>query len=217
MKRLTARACILVFGFSLLVMAGCGKSRPEVTAPRPQGKLVVAMFTSPTSSMDLLAGYLPEEGKPVDPEVLAKLDSVVQGALNEHGVMNFTPAAVTRQCQNVVEFKDAGIPRMSAFNYWVNVGKCMTADYILVPQVLSWREREGGEGGVRRPASVTIDLYLINVKERTMLRGHYSETQQALSENLLNAGKFFDRGAKWVSALELAKEGIDEKLMEIGL
>jgi hypothetical protein len=217
MKRLTARACVLVLGFSLLLMAGCGKPRPQSTAPRPQGKLVVAMFTSPTSSMDLLAGYLPEEDKPVSPEVLAKLDAVVQDTLNAHGVMDFTPSAVTRQCHDVVEFKDAGVPRMSAFNYWVNVGKCMTADYILVPQVLLWTERDGGEMGVKRPASVNIDLFLINVKERTMLRGHYSETQESLSDNLLNAGKFFDRGGKWVSALELAKEGIDEKLMEIGL
>ncbi len=217
MKRLTARACVLVLGLSLLVLAGCGKPRPSATAPRPQGKLVIAAFTSPTSSMDLLAGYLPEEDKPVSPEVLSKLDAVIQNTLNEHGVMDYTPAAVTRQCQDVVVFKEAGIPRMSALNYWVNVGKCMTADYILVPQVLAWHEREGGEMGVKNAAAVSIDLFLINVKERTMLRGHFSETQESLSQNLFAAGKFFNRGGKWVSALQLAQEGIDEKLMEIGL
>lgn len=217
MKRLFNTLFMAAAAFGLLFMVGCGRPAPQATAPRPVGKLAIAGFTNPTKTMDLMAGYLPEEDKPVKPEVLANLDVVLQDTLNKHGVLEYVPASVTRQCQNVVVFESGGVPRMSAFKYWLGVGKCMAADYLLVPQVIYWQDRKGGEMGVENPASVVLDIFLINVKEESLLRAHYAETQQALSENILDARKFFSRGGKWITAQQLATEGIDQKLLELGL
>ena len=67
------------------------------------------------------------------------------------------------------------------------------------------------------PASVALDFYLIDVKNERMIRSRYEETQESLIENLLTLQKFADRGGKWVTATRLASDGIEEKLMELGL
>ncbi len=41
-------------------------------------------------------------------------------------------------------------------------------------------------------------------------RGAYDETQQALSENLADAGTFFRGGGRWLTARELARLGVEE-------
>jgi predicted XRE-type DNA-binding protein len=40
----------------------------------------------------------------------------------------------------------------------------------------------------------------------------FEEDQQALSENLFSAGKFFRRGAKWLTAEELSQDAINQGL-----
>lgn len=83
----------------------------------------------------------------------------------------------------------------------------MPADYLLVPQLLYWREREGNRFSVNNPASVTLELFLVDVRnERLAGRFHFEETQHSLSENILDADKFLSRGAKWIPALELARK-----------
>jgi hypothetical protein len=107
--------------------------------------------------------------------------------------------------------------RISALEYWKKVGTCMAVDYLLVPFAFTWEERQGGEWGVEQPASVTFDLYLIRVDDGTVKRFHFEERQQALTENILDADKFFRRSGKWVSARELARDGIRQALEDLGL
>lgn len=218
MKRMAYVFTLAVLLLSVSMLSGCGKSQPQYIPPRPVGKLAIAGFSNPTHSWQLLAGYIPVEGaKPLKHEVLSKLDATLQSTLNEHGVVGYTPASITRQCQQIVVFEDVGVPRMSAFKYWLGVGKCMTVDYLLVPQVIEWEERKGGEMGVEAPASVVLDFFLINVQEESLQRAHFEESQESLTENIFKAGKFFERGGKWVSAHQLAAEGIEQKLTELGL
>jgi len=40
-------------------------------------------------------------------------------------------------------------------------------------------------------------------------RGIFEETQQALSENILKIGAFIKRKARWITARELAAEGLE--------
>lgn len=216
MRMLTRTLFIVAMIAALALAAGCSKRAPNVE--RPTGKLAVATFTNPIYTWELLAGYIPvEEGQRVPPEVLAKLDTVLASALAEHGVTDYTPASVTKQCQEIVVMEESSMPRMSAWKYWKGVGKCMQVDYLLVPQLLHWDERVGSSAGVVKPASVVLDLFLINVKDGSLVRAHYDETQVALSENLLTADKFMDRGGKWVTAERLASDGIKENLLELGL
>ena len=188
--------------------------KPITPQARPMGKIAVAAFSAPKYNWELLAGYLPEEGKGVKQEILSKLDDDLSQALRAHGVKSYITPAATRQCQEIVVFERAGKSRESAWAYWLNVGRCLPADFILVPQVLSWKELEGGGN----PASVVMDLYLLDVQgQRVVARYHFDETQKALTDNLLDMGKFVRRGGEWVYAEVLAMEGIEAGLREMGL
>ncbi|MBN2139741.1 MAG: hypothetical protein JW718_01930 [Desulfovibrionaceae bacterium] len=216
MKRIAWRLGLLA-AVALFAAWGCAE-KPLPPMAKPEGTLAVAGFSHPKFSWELLAGYLPEEGLNLSNEVVRSLDQVLTETLQAHGVRGYTPPGVTRQCQEIVVFEQTGCTRESAWKYWLSVGKCLPADFLLVPQVLFWREREGGSAGVEEPASVVLDIYLIDVKAETVAgRYHYDETQQPLSENLLEAGKFFRRKGRWVPALELAREGLDQGLRALGL
>ncbi|WP_207264309.1 hypothetical protein [Desulfovibrio sp. Huiquan2017] len=217
MKRSAIFIAPALLCLGLLLMAGCGTTSRTAAVPRPEGKLAVAGFTNPTYNWELLAGYLEEEGKPAPAGTIETLNMVLADTLQAHQVFDYiTPDAVS-QCEDVVVFEDSGKPKVSAWKYWLGVGKCIQADFLLVPQLTTWRERVGSNSGVETPASVAIDFYLIDVKNERMIRSRYEETQQSLLENLYNAKKFAARGGKWVTATRLAQDGIDEKLTELGL
>jgi len=201
---------------SLLLAAGCGSKR-TAAVPRPDGKLAVAGFTNPVYSWQLMAGYLEEEGHPVPDGTLEALDSILTDTLRRHQVFDYITPDAVKQCQEVVVFEQSGLPKLSAWKYWLGVAKCIQADLLLVPQVTHWSERVGSTSGVEAPASVAIDFFLIDVKNERMTRARYEETQESLMENLLTAKKFASRGGQWVTATRLASDGIDEKLTELGL
>lgn len=213
MKRLFV-PFVLVAAF--LLLASC--ARPVHQGVRPTGSLAVSDFTNPVYTWELMAGYLPREGVKVDPLVLDKLNDILINTLMTHGVTDYLSLNQTRQCRDIKNYQDQVSSRTTAVKYWVSVGQCSGADYLLVPQLLYWRERQGQEMGVESPASVMIDLYLIDVKEgRIAQRFHYEETQKDLSANLLDLPRFFERKAKWVTAGQLAGEGLDEGLKALGL
>jgi hypothetical protein len=63
------------------------------------------------------------------------------------------------------------------------------------------------------PASVAFDLHLIDVDSGEIIwTGNFDQTQRPLSENILELGSFFKRGASWVTAEELAKGGLEDIL-----
>lgn len=83
--------------------------------------------------------------------------------------------------------------------------------------IYRFEERKGGNFAVEKPAGVGFHMHLMkdNVVGRVFV---FDEDQQALSQNLLNIGKFFKRGGKWVTAERLAEEGIHaglDHLLEI--
>jgi hypothetical protein len=92
------------------------------------------------------------------------------------------------------------------------------ATSILVGTVYRYRERRGGELGATRPASVGIELALYEAPGgRTLWTGRFDHTQQAMSENALDARRYPGAGTRWLSAAELARWGLDEvakKLVE---
>ncbi|MGE4554377.1 MAG: hypothetical protein AB7D57_14795 [Desulfovibrionaceae bacterium] len=216
MNTRSLRSVVAVLLLAALVV-GCSDKR-VTPMQRPEGRLAVAGFTSPRFNYELLAGYLPDEGRSVDRDVLRKLDASLLDQLTADGVTDFAPAFDTRQCQEIVTFEQANGRKKSALAYWVEVGRCMKADYILVPQVTGWHERKGDEWTVESPASVTMDLYFISLgNEPQLVRKHFDETQRSLSEDLGNIKTFFGRGAKWLTAQELARAGMQNMLYEMGL
>lgn len=81
----------------------------------------------------------------------------------------------------------------------------------LIGELTHFRKREGGEGGVESPAFVAFDVHLYKCEGWVLLwEDTFAETQQSLLENLVNIKKFFKRGAKWITARQLALEGVEQ-------
>ncbi|NLT23149.1 MAG: hypothetical protein GXX82_08890 [Syntrophorhabdus sp.] len=80
--------------------------------------------------------------------------------------------------------------------------------------VYRFQERKGGNFAVEKPASVAFHMHLMKNRMVGKIFA-YSEEQKALTQNLLTVGKFFRRGARWVTAEELAGEGINAGLDEL--
>jgi len=90
------------------------------------------------------------------------------------------------------------------------------AEYVFIGVLESYIERKGNTRGVDSPASVSFSLYLVHASTGSVVCiGTFNETQQALSEDVFKARSFFKRGARWLSAEELAREGIADILAEI--
>lgn len=92
-------------------------------------------------------------------------------------------------------------------------GQALGVDGVVAGYVSCFRERVGYKYSAQRPASVTFGIYLIRVSDGELAWGSmYEKTQQSLSENVLQASTFFSRGLQWVTAAELAEDGVEELL-----
>ncbi len=205
---------------SLLVLAlaitACSKPKQP---PLPIGNLAigVAQVTQPSTAGEMLAGYMPEDIKRIPEKALRDMDSAYSEILFKESKHKYVSSDVAQQCYRTVA-KTADVAHQSALRTWSAVGRCMKVDLLVVPHVLHWQERDGGGAGVVAPASVIMDTFILDVNNETLVsRSHYDETQTPLASNLLNAGKFFKRGARWVTAQELVKEGVQKAVKELGL
>ena len=88
-------------------------------------------------------------------------------------------------------------------------GELLKANVIMTGYVWEYKKRIGGTRAASSPASVGFTLVLIETANgRLLWNGRHVEKQQALSENLLGAKTFFDRGGKWLTVDELAQYGV---------
>jgi hypothetical protein len=77
--------------------------------------------------------------------------------------------------------------------------------------IYRFEERKGGNFAVEKPAGVGFHMHVIendSIKHIFV----FDEDQRPLSENVLNIGKFFRRGGKWVTVDVLSQEGIEKGL-----
>ena len=93
----------------------------------------------------------------------------------------------------------------------IQAGRTLGADAVIYGVVYRYVERVGTKYAVDSPASVAFDIHLIHVADGSLLwSGYFDETQESLSQNLLNLGTFIKRRASWISAREMAMSGIED-------
>ena len=93
----------------------------------------------------------------------------------------------------------------------IKLGKELRVEHIILGVVWRYRDRVGTAMAVSKPASVAFAVYLLDVETREKLwKRVFDQTQQSLSENILNAPDFFKHGAKWLTASELARLGVEK-------
>jgi hypothetical protein len=90
------------------------------------------------------------------------------------------------------------------------VGSELGAEGIVTGHVYRFRERKGEPYAAEQPASVAFEIHLLRVEDGVLVwRGSFDRTQSALMENLLQAPSFYREKGRWVTAEELAEEGLE--------
>lgn len=85
------------------------------------------------------------------------------------------------------------------------------ADVMVAGFLYRYRERVGYDYSAERPAAIAFEIHLIAVKDgSTIWRGIFDKTQKSLMEDVFQASSFFKGGAKWVTARQLTKLGVDD-------
>jgi len=96
------------------------------------------------------------------------------------------------------------------------IGELVYADAVLTGRVLRYRERVGSEIGVKSPASVAFTLDLIDVQRGDVIwSARFDETQKGLSENILSLGDIRERGIRWLTAEQLAHDGVRKMVNQL--
>ena len=212
------RAIVVLLVLSFVLASACQRRPAQVESKmNPMFSVGVASFTVAHEPWELLAGYMPDRVLPPKADSLDDLDSILVKAMKISPERNIVAGAKAQSCtESVRRAPDAN--RLASLKYWQSVGRCMDVQFLLVPIVTHWKEREGSAAGSTSPAWVILDLYLLNVKTGGVLNHfHYDYQQKALTDNILEADKFFKRRGQWVTAADLAREGIEKGLKEFGL
>ena len=200
---------------SLCLLAGCQKAPEQQRLIMPDLVVAVAPFTQPTQTTELLSGFIPEDQQKISDQTLAQLDDLFRGKLDrsKHPYVFLSNADIRGDMAR----DERG--RRSALVTWAERARKAGADMIIVPQIITMQERVGGKAGVVTAAAGNEDFYLIDAREPATLvmRTHFAEEQKPLANDLTKIGAFFRRGGSWLTAQELAAEGMDKAVEEFGL
>ncbi len=94
-----------------------------------------------------------------------------------------------------------------------DVGSELGADGVVAGFLYRFRERKGVAYTVEQPASVAFEIHLLRVSDGALVwRGIFDKTQSSLMEDLFQFSSFYRGKGRWVTAEELAEEGIEQVL-----
>ncbi len=128
--------------------------------------------------------------------------------LKERKDIEFIPASQPRGVMS--DFQAESKNALSEQDLWIETGRDLGADAVIVGHLFRFRERIGTKYSVEVPASVAFDIHLIGVRDgRLLWGGNFDETQQSLFEDLYQLGTFLRRGGRWITAQELAVSGLE--------
>lgn len=206
-----------VFLACTLLLAACQKrpnQKPHTTGPAYHQKIGVIGFTQPITNSQLIRGTLPDKQGRIAPDALISLDRMLHADLaNTQRMYTFIP--VDHQV-NSTQYHESGRPQGLA--YWVDYASRFDVDLLLVPQIINWHQRQGSSAGVTEAAHVRVELYLINVKNSSIVKyTTFEEKQTGLVDNMLGVSDFLKRKGAWVTAEELTQEALRASIKELGL
>jgi hypothetical protein len=96
------------------------------------------------------------------------------------------------------------------------VGEMVYADAVMMSRLQRFRERVGDEWGAKSPASVAFILDLVDVRRGDIVwTARFDETQKSLSESIFSLGDIGARGVRWLSADQLAQEGVKKAIGQL--
>ena len=96
------------------------------------------------------------------------------------------------------------------------LGEMVYADAVITGRIQRYRERVGDEWGAKSPASVAFVLELVDARRGDVIwTARFDETQKSLSENIFAIGDIGKRGIRWLTADQLAEEGVKKAIGQL--
>jgi hypothetical protein len=189
-----------VSGCSLLHRQG--SEQPEPTAPVNMQLLAVLPIEPAAAPADGKDGG----GPPPPDEAGMAVTAQIYRALADQTEFRFVADLAVSDVLGTPAVRRAG----GLVERAVALGKEVGADGVLFGRVFRFRKRVGTQYGASEPASVWFELGLVSVASGDVVwKGHFDQTQEPLTSNLLNWWMFWRSGPRWVSASELAGLGVD--------
>lgn len=182
------------------LLFGCARTTTATTKPEDLAQIktiiVLPVEIGPNSQGSRSAKEMQqlEKGQKLLDALLAEYFS------NSEGVTLLTPGQRDELEENMRRCRTSAV-----------VAMCQTkkADAVLLYTLQRFTEREGTEYSIVNPASVAFNYKLVQSEtNQTLCSGTFDETQQPLLDNIYQFFKKAKRGIKWLSAEELAREGL---------
>lgn len=186
---------------SLFLFAGCGGQKPttkaEPVASVPVSCIAV-MPAMPAADYD-------------DPATQESRDALLKGSrvLNDLLKQELAGQKVRFVAEHDVELGSPSLEKARA------IAQQYQCNAVLDLTLSRYVERVGGDYGVKQPAAVTFAYRLYETDEgKVLCHGRFDEQQQSLMENLFTLPKARSRGLTWLTAEELARDGLHQKFGE---
>ena len=220
MKKIKIAKSVALCGCLWVMIAACKAHITTHEAAPPQSE-AIHMLLMPFEDMSLIYGKNVHVRSPLSGKMF--LTGQVADGADKWLSENLTALMRKRsefslmtaeQAQGVrAELISEGREALAEKDLLLNVGRALGVDTVMQGHVYRFVERAGSNYSVNSPASITFDVDIIQVADgRLVWSGHFNETQKSLSENLFQLRTFIKRGGRWITAQEMAFNGLEDLL-----
>jgi hypothetical protein len=207
-------------GFSFLLALACASGCVAPVESRDYPALherkepIVRIAVAPLRATGELAQKRVSAGSATPSVATALVARYLSEALASRGIAVVPAEDVARSLAIESATDRRLIPRAVAQVAAVEFG----ADAVLLGEVSRYQERSGQAAGTLHPAAVGFQVTLYSAPgARKLWSGVFSETQQALSENVLSTYRYPGGGTRWLTVEELARWGAKETVAAMPL
>lgn len=168
----------------------------------------------PQAVLDPLSGEV-FSAEPVPSSVVREMTGMLFERLTSRERRELIPPSQTMGAYSSIAYRNADLA-LPTGSLLQKVGKALGANLVLVGYIYRWRERQGTDYAVNRPASVAFDLDLVRSSDGTVVwNAKFEKTQKSLMENMLDLRTFLSAGGRWMTAKKLASVGLARMLNEM--
>jgi hypothetical protein len=189
----------------LLIAAGCARVEEPVSVTLDPAVVVTCIAVFPAqSAVDFDQTVSTAESRTLQ-EGVQTLNVLLREQLQNAGKFLFLTEAMVDAIDD-----QSGVIDQSSLKYIANRTSC---NLVMKTTLSQYKHRIGGQFGAREPAAVTFSYRLYEAETgRVLCHGRFDERQQSVMENLFSLGKARSRGLTWITAEEMLREGLREKL-----
>jgi hypothetical protein len=92
----------------------------------------------------------------------------------------------------------------------------VSADAVLYGTVHKYEDRVGYSYAASQPAAVAFTLFFVHLNTRQIIwRAQFAKTQESLSQNAFNIVNWLQNEGRWVRAIDIATEGVEESVADL--